>query len=397
LRILQLVTRNELRGAEVFAGQLSEGLVARGHTVMQAGLYRLRDDSTPLDSTSVELVDLGGRVQGRIEWQAIRNLLALVRQQKPDLIQANGFHALKYAGLLAKFARVRPPIVYRNISIASGWANKRFKRSWGRWLCKSLTFVSSVSRQSADDFSRFYQFPPQRVTVIHRGIEIPDQVLFCETRAKLASLVRSNASLNASTAKEISDSAQLICHVGGFTPEKNHVGLLQAFTRIHQSLPDAHLVLFGDGPLRGEIGTLAESGLLKGRIHFLGFRPDARDLIAGCDLMLLSSRIEGIPGVVLEAAARQIPAVCTNVGAVAEFIEHGVNGRLVDVGDMSALADAAVALLTDEAARQQAGKLARQKVREQYSMQRAVNQFEELYRDAINGETQVRGSLVASC
>ena len=134
-------------------------------------------------------------------------------------------------------------------------------------------------------------------------------------------------------------------------------------------------MLFGDGPLRPQVESKVRDLALGDDVHFMGFRPDARDLIAGCDLMLLSSRIEGIPGVVLEAAAREVPSIATNVGGVAEFIEHGVNGCLVEEGDMEALADNALRLLGDEGARKRSGELAREKVTQQFSMQHAVDRF----------------------
>ena len=198
--------------------------------MVQAGLYRLRDDSTPLDSASVKFVHLGGDVQGKIEWQPLRALRELIREQQPDLIHANGFHALKYASLLAKVGFVRQPIVYRNISVASGWAHKRFKRAWGSWLCKSLTCVSSVSRKSAEDFARFYNIPEGRITVIHRGIDVCETVSHRKMRAEILSTLYGNPA-SRSRSQE-SESSQLLCHVGGFTAEKNHLGLLEAFRRI---------------------------------------------------------------------------------------------------------------------------------------------------------------------
>ena len=374
MRILQLVTRNELRGAEVFAGQLSERLCGRGHQVVQAALYRLLDSSDHLTLRDVPQVELLGRIKGRIELGALVRLRTLLRDFRPDVIQANGFHALKYASLLRRMSRPKPPIIYRNISVASRWTTRFCQRAWGSWVCRPVSYVLSVSEASAEDFAAYYRVPAERVRVVRRGIEIPDQADANAMRERLRGLVAAGPE------------ARLLCHVGGFTREKNHQGLLDAFGQLHDVCPNAHLLLFGDGPLRNEIQSRATAAGLTTSVHFFGYRDDARDLVAGADVMLLCSHIEGIPGVVLEAAARRVPAVCTDVGGVSEFVQDGQTGLLVPAGDMPALARAAVRLLEDDALRRQIGENAYQRVREHYDMQRTVDQFEAIYRQVLKEE-----------
>lgn len=374
MRILQLVTRNELRGAEVFAGQLSERLCARGHQVVQAGLYRLLNPTDRLTLRDVQQVELQGRVKGRIELGTLARLRRLIGDLQPDVVQANGFHALKYASLLRRASRRRPPIIYRNISVASQWTTRFYQRVWGCWVCRPVAYVLSVSEASAKDFAAYYRVPAERVRVVRRGIEIPDPLNAAAMRERLRQLAVAGPE------------ARLLCHVGGFTREKNHLGLLDAFAQIRARCADVHLLLFGDGPLRGAIQARATAAGLGESVHFLGYRDEARDLMAGADVMLLSSDIEGIPGVVLEAAARRVPAVCTDVGAVGEFVEDGQTGMLVPPGDMAALANGAIRLLEDRALQRQLGENAYRRVREEYDMPRTVDQFEAAYRQAV-GET----------
>ncbi|MDA9858388.1 glycosyltransferase family 4 protein [Rubripirellula sp.] len=386
MKILQLVTRNELRGAEVFCSQLSELLTQRGHSVTQAGLYRMRQDSQPLDMTSVHTVELDGDRQGRIEKRPMLALRELIQHDSPDLIQANGFHAMKYACLLRKIGTIRQPIVYRNISVASAWVAGRIKQTWGQWLCRSLAHATSVSETAAEDFTEFYRFPKNRMTVIRRGVSVPEGLDSSAARqVLLQELANSSNKKKINRIPVLTNSAELnlICHVGGFTQEKNHVGLLKAFELIHESVHNCHLILFGDGPLRPEIESKVTSGPLDESVHFMGFRSDARDLVAGCDLMLLTSHIEGIPGVVLEAAARQVPSVCTNVGSVGEFVDHGRSGFLAEAGNMPGLANLAIDLLKNPMQRHQFGQAALEKVRREYTMNRAAEEFEALYRKVI--------------
>lgn len=372
MNVLQLVTRNEMRGAEVFAGQVSEALSMRGHEVVQAGLYELESASRRLSFRHAREYELHGRVKGRFEWPTMRRLAGLVREFKPAIVQANGFHALKYAALLKQFSRPPWPIVYRNISIASKWIRWPYQRYWGRWICRTVSYVLSVSDCSAHDFHRTYRVPRQRVLVVRRGIAVPQAVDVGAIRHAVCEMTGVNGA------------SQFVCHVGGFSSEKNHVGLIDAFERIHARRPTTHLVLVGDGPLRRDVEESVYSRDLADCVHFLGYRDDARDLIGGMDLLLLSSHIEGIPGVVLEAAARRVPSVCTNVGAVSEVIDAGRNGILVPPGDMASLANAALELLRDDTRRSVLGQAAFDHVREHHCMEAAVDRFEEVYKQAIS-------------
>jgi len=370
VKILQIITRSELRGAEVFAAGLSEQLAARGHQVCLAAVYGAPSPES-LAAEGVERVELEGKAKGRLEPRAMLRQARLWRRFRPDVVQANGFHALKYAVVAKRLGRHDAPLIYRNISVASGWIRGRLRRQWGRWLAKSVALVASVSDASRSDFVETYGIDPSRAFTIHRGIERPEHEQREEARRSICDLIRVNRS------------TPLLFHIGGFTEEKNHAGLLAAFGRIRHSFPEARLVLFGDGPLRREFECAVRISGLSSQVHCLGVRSDARDLLAGADVLLLPSRIEGIPGVVLEAAARKIPSVCTDVGAVREAVQHRVSGLLVPADDMPALAQATCELLQDVGRRREFGEAAFRYVKEHHDMQRCVDRFEGVYRDAV--------------
>ena len=370
MRILQIITRSELRGAEVFAAQLSEQLALRGHEVCLAALYRAESPSL-LTACQVERVEFQGRVKGRVELAPWFRQLRLFRRFQPDIVQANGFHALKYAALAKRFGWLRAPLVYRNISIASGWIRNGYRKRWGRWLAGGLSRVASVSEAARTDFVETYQLDPKCAFTIRRGISIPKDARRDEARDRICSLIGADGT------------APLLFHIGGFTEEKNHLGLLESFAIVHRSFPDARLVLLGDGPLRNECEQRVRKWGLSGVVHSLGVRADARDLLSGADMLLLSSRIEGIPGVVLEAAARGVPTVCTDVGSVGEAIADGSSGILVPFGDKEAFANATCELLANENRRRRLGEVALCHVREHYAMIGAIDRFEELYESTL--------------
>src|SRR5687768_10410933 len=109
MRIIQIVTRRQRRGAEVFATQLSDGLASRGHEVFVIGLYPPpKDVLVPSGASAFDLTSVG---RGRLSASRIRELAALLKRHKPDLVQANGSDTLKYAVLARMLLRAEWPLV----------------------------------------------------------------------------------------------------------------------------------------------------------------------------------------------------------------------------------------------------------------------------------------------
>lgn len=361
-----MVTRRQLRGAEVFAGQLAEGLAARGHAVVLAALYA--PGEPPLEPAGVEIADLGGERGRGLSPRLLRSTASFLRSWRPSLVQANGSDTLKYLVLARRLERLGTPIVYRNISIASAWLRGPIHRTWNRWLARQVDAVAAVSPASARDFAEVHGLPPGRIETIPIGTPVPDPVDRDGARGRLAPVLGGPAD------------GPVVLHAGSFTPEKDHAALLRAFARLAPHRPDARLVLAGDGPLREPIAALARSLGLRDRVHLPGARPDLPEWMAGADLLVLSSRVEGVPGVVLEAAARGLPVVATAVGSVADAVVDGVTGLLVPPGDPKALAGALDRLLDSPESRERLGSAGREHVARHFGLDGVIDRFEALYR-----------------
>jgi glycosyltransferase involved in cell wall biosynthesis len=382
MRILQLVTMRQRRGAEVFATQLSDALTERGHDVRVAGLYPAPVDA--LDPIHAATIDLPVASRSRFSVSRLAAVVKLIRTVRPDVIQANGSETLKYSACAQRLTGHDIPIVYRNISMASQWVRGSTHRAWGRWLVRVFDHVTSVSEESGRDFGTTYAVPAERRSVIRRGILIPERVDRTAARRQLEALTGAGPD------------ASLLVHIGSFSDEKNQGWLVDTFRRIHAARPEAHLVLIGAGELRDAVDARVRAHGLEACVHLLGQRADAAALVAAADLFVLPSKIEGIPGVVLEAAAQAVPSVATDVGGMREAVRDGETGLLVASGDENAFASAVLALLADESRRTAMGAAARQLVRERFSMAATASAFEALYATLLRGRRGSEGAVTVA-
>jgi glycosyltransferase involved in cell wall biosynthesis len=137
--------------------------------------------------------------------------------------------------------------------------------------------------------------------------------------------------------------------VGNLRAPKAYGDLLDALSRLAPEFPSLTAVIVGDGPMAEELRARAEELGLGRRVRWLGRRSDVADLYGVMDVYVLSSRREGFPMALIEAAAACVPIVATDVGGVSEIVRPGETGLLAPAGDPPRLADAVRTLLEDRA------------------------------------------------
>jgi glycosyltransferase involved in cell wall biosynthesis len=167
--------------------------------------------------------------------------------------------------------------------------------------------------------------------------------------------------------------------VGALRSDKGHRDLLDSWHIVANEVPDASLVVVGDGPDRAELERLAQRPGLE-RVHFLGARVDAPLLAAGADVFVLASyNIECFPYAVLEAMAGGVPVVSTVTGGLAEMVDHGVTGLLVPPQAPEALGRALVEVLGSPSRAAALGAGGRRRLAEAFPFDRWVSEINDLY------------------
>jgi glycosyltransferase involved in cell wall biosynthesis len=176
--------------------------------------------------------------------------------------------------------------------------------------------------------------------------------------------------------------APVIGTIGRLTQQKGYDLLLEAMVVLLAEMPEARLLLVGDGELASDLKTLAGRLGIAGAVCFAGPRQDVESLLAAMDLFASSSLWEGLPTVILESMAAGVPVVATDVSGTRELVGDGVTGLLVPPGDAQALARAIRQVLRDGALAGVLVQGARRRV-EDFSIAGVAKQHVAVYRDII--------------
>ena len=175
--------------------------------------------------------------------------------------------------------------------------------------------------------------------------------------------------------------ARLVGCVASFTPVKRHVDLLAAFAQVRARLPDAHLLLIGDGPLRADLERQIAALDLGAAVHLLGARSEVERILPALDAFVLASSTEGLSNAILEAQACGLAVAATRVGGNPDLVRENDSGLLVPALAPDALAQALIALLEDRARAAEFGRRARARVEAQHSLEAMAAAYETVYRE----------------
>lgn len=238
------------------------------------------------------------------------------------------------------------PFVYRSIGDPARWTRGWFHRRRTGVLFRRARHVVALWPEAAESIRHLYRVPRDRITCIPNARPEPD-VVSAPSRAA------------ARQALAVPADATVVAWVGALADEKRPGLAVQAVA----AMTDAFLIIAGEGPLRSAVAA-ACAAELPGRHVLAGVIVPLAPLWAAADVVLLTSRTEGMPGVLIEAALHGVPAVATDVGAVDQIVRDGVTGRVVaDTADATTIA---AALAEAVAAQGQLGAAAERHARTEF-------------------------------
>lgn len=390
-RVALVTTELAVGGAEQCLARLAIGLARRG---FQPAVYSLLPPpAAPRDrlvrqlaNAQVPLHFLGLRSATQFR-RGVRQLADLLAVQQPDLIQSFLFHANVLTARAIRRLRPAPPLV-------TGWrvADQRPCRAWlEARLTRHVTHVVCVSHSVADQARRL-GMPAERLSVIPNGVDTalfaPGPPRRCDGNAPAqppASIAEPPAAGWSCERDEASPptlppmSPPTLLAIGRLDPQKGFDWLLQDARRLLDALPEFQLDIVGEGPERSELTSRIAAAGLQGRVHLHGWQDDIPRRLRAATLVLIPSRWEGMPNVLLEAMAAGRAVVATRVEGVEELLGPETAAQTAPVFDLPGFIDRAIALARGPAERERLGAANLRRVRERYSIDAMVDAYAALY------------------
>jgi L-malate glycosyltransferase len=181
----------------------------------------------------------------------------------------------------------------------------------------------------------------------------------------------------------------ILMHLSNFRPVKRLTDVIEIFAIVRAKMP-AKLVLIGDGPDRGAAEYLVRKKRLQKDVIFLGKQNGVYEKLAVADLFLMPSQLESFGLAALEAMACEVPVIATNVGGVPEVVEHGVDGYLVEPGDVKSAAAHAIEILSRSDRGREMGHIARINAKKKFCANDVIPAYESYYRRVLEQSSAAR-------
>lgn len=296
-----------------------------------------------------------------IDLAAAWKLSKIIKQWRPAIVHAHDPHAVSVAALALSFGAPDP----RPATIASRRVDFHLQsHTFSQWKYRQIDGFIAASN-AIRQILVHDGIPAGRIAVVHDGIDVDK--------------IQHRPALDIHAEYWLPHGVPVIVNVGAMVGHKGQKFLIDAMPLVLREVPDAHLVIFGEGELRAPLEKQVKQLNLTKRVRMPGFREDVLSLMKSADLFVMSSITEGLGSAVLDAMAMGHAVVGTTAGGIPEAVVDHETGLLVEPGDAKALARAIVTLLKDAPLRMQYGAAGRARVAAHFGVDRLVDGTLEAY------------------
>lgn len=369
-RILRVITRLNIGGPARQALLLTRSLSPDFETELLTGVPDEGEGELSDPSVPVTRAPLGRALNPSADLRAYWFLKKHLASGDFDLVHT---HMAK-AGALTRRAALRsarlPKLVHTfHGHVLDGYFSKPVQRVFidiERRLARRTDALVAVSEEVRDDLLDLGIGSEEQWRVVPLGFEL-GPLLEVQGRS---GFLRERLGLG---------DEPVVGVLGRLAPIKDHLTLIDAMALV----PGAHLVVLGDGEMRGEIEERVSALGIGDRVHMAGWVLDIPAAIADMDVVALTSRNEGTPVSLIEASACGRPVVATDVGGVRAVVRDGETGILVSASDVSAVAAGLERVLGDQALAARMGAAGREHVRQRFTAERLVSDIRSLYTELL--------------
>lgn len=297
------------------------------------------------------------------DYKFLKNITRLIKENRIDLIHSHTWGTDFYGYWASKILGV-PMLatVHNRYYIFEKWT----RRLSYKVLINHIQKIVAVSKDIQNLLKKDLKLLPQKIKLIYNGIDtsrfekkFDQEMLRKELNLSKGDLILGN--------------------VGNLREVKDHHTLILSFSKVSPFFPQAKLLIIGEGELKSNLLKLRAELGLENKVLLLGHRDDIPSLLNLMDIFILSSRLEGCSISILEAMASGKPVIATSVGGNPELVQEGKTGFLVPSAEPEKLAKTTIQLLKDEKQRKKMGEEGKKRVKEKFSRETMVKNYEELY------------------
>lgn len=366
-QVLRLITRLNIGGPAIQALMLTKALRNAYPTLLGAGRVGVDEGEMVDPEVDVFPLPLRRRISPLNDLRSVMACRRIINGSGCRLIHTHMAKA-GFVGRLAAFTSHQPVRTIHTFHghVLDGYFSPPIEKAFvaiERSLAEKTDVLVAVSPEVRDDLLALGIGTPEQWRVIPLGFHLEQFLEVDQPRGKLRQEIG------------LTLDVPIVGAVGRFAPIKDHRLLLDAIALV----PDAHLVLVGDGEMRKLLQERARNKDLDGRVHFLGWRRDIADLLSDFDLVALTSLNEGTPVSLIEALAAGRPVVAASVGGVPSVVDEGETGWLVDDRQPALFAEKINHLLNEPEVRSRFGKRGRTLMIQRFSAERLVREISSLY------------------
>jgi glycosyltransferase involved in cell wall biosynthesis len=337
-------------------------LCAYLHAPDDPGFQKLRGKAEAVGTDLISIAD-----RGPLDLSVVFELLRLCRRERVTIWHGHDYKTNALGVLL------RPFWPMKLVTTVHGWVTQTTRtplyyaidrlslRAYERVICVSQDLFDTCKSLGISD---------DRCALVDNAI---DTVQFSRRRT----------TKEAKRQLGIDPERLTIGAVGRLSQEKGFDLLIRSLDQLLQRQHDVELVIVGEGDERAALEQLAATLGRSDRVRFLGYRPDIAEVYEAMDVFALSSLREGLPNVVLEAMALEVPVVATRIGGVPLLVRDKENGLLVESGDLHGLTNALSALVLEPQSRARLARSGRQCVENDFSFARRMQKIQVIYDDLL--------------
>ncbi|OHB59877.1 MAG: hypothetical protein A2173_11995 [Planctomycetes bacterium RBG_13_44_8b] len=300
-----------------------------------------------------------------------KRFIEFLKQSDYDIIHTHSHYFSGYLVYLAYKAGIKSRIVHFRITTDAAkptLLRKLYGKVMLKMIDKHATSILAVCKGAMEHSWGHDWLNDSRCCVIYNGLDLSG---YKRTGKKKEEVLEELG---------IPADSKLIINVGRFLPQKAHEVLIKSAAMMLKQQPGFHFLLVGIGPLLEEMQTKVAQLRISQNVHFLGLRDDVPRLLKASDCFVLSSHFEGLPGVVLEAMAAELPIVATDLPGVREIAEHTNLIKIVPVQNSEAICKNVLEVFNN----QQAFSQIYNPFPAEFDLQNCANNLYEVYIEQLN-------------